>query len=287
MDSLDFLNWLYQDLAEGFLTLTAIHPQGGRPSPSRHLSLGDRHSWPAHLKGLLAANAQGWGGYYSIASRKTDLGRWKRGGLAELGYLPALFADLDGDLSASFKRIMAAKLPPASAMVGSGRGLHLYWRIAPSNNWPWVKLALGHIRQALEGDKTSAAQALRLPGTLNTKPGVNRLCQVIWWRPERCYALEDFLPATPPRASPRPEPRPRPKGDRDLAAVILEVLIREYGAYQKPNGWWAALCPGGHHHDRPGQHFNYSPERGVGHCFGKHGGMDLADLAQVLGIDEN
>jgi hypothetical protein len=78
-----------------FLTLSAIHPDGDRPTPSRHVPLGDQVALDRAVEQLAEANRHGWGAYIGIATRQRDLGRWSRGGKSDLVVLPALFADLD------------------------------------------------------------------------------------------------------------------------------------------------------------------------------------------------
>src|SRR5438093_669774 len=78
-----------------FLTLTAIHPNGDRPTPSRHVPLGNTIAFEQAMTRLLEANARGWGAYIGIAPRKRDFGRWSRGCKSDLDCLPALFVDID------------------------------------------------------------------------------------------------------------------------------------------------------------------------------------------------
>src|SRR5678816_3069423 len=78
-----------------FLTLTAIHPDGDKPTPSRHIRLGNTPALEREMSQLRKANQQGWGAYVGIAPRKRDFGRWVRGSKTDLVCLPALFADID------------------------------------------------------------------------------------------------------------------------------------------------------------------------------------------------
>ena len=94
-----------------FLTLTAIHPDGSHPTPSRHVPLGDEVALERAMTRLLAANARGWGAYFGMAPRKSNLGRWSRGGKGDLVSLPALFVDLDSPDDA-LVRLAWFDLPP-------------------------------------------------------------------------------------------------------------------------------------------------------------------------------
>ncbi|NJL94970.1 MAG: hypothetical protein HC915_15230 [Anaerolineae bacterium] len=83
-------------------------------------------------------------------------------------------------------------MPPPSALVGSGRGLHVYWRITPTTDFATAGRALAGLVAHLGGDRTTVAQALRLPGSHNPKPSVDRPCRLLWLAEERRYTLDDF-----------------------------------------------------------------------------------------------
>ena len=71
----------------------------------------------------------------------------------------------------------------------------------------------------------------------------------------------------------------------DLIRAVIDRLCASYNGYIKPNGYVASLCPCGHAHDAPGQHFNFDPLHGVGLCFGRHGRMLLKDICAEIGIN--
>lgn len=282
-----FLQALYEGVEEGFLTFTAIHPDQHRPTPSRHVPIGDKRLLMDTLSRLQSANAQGWGAYFSVSTRKTDLGRWRRGGKVDLAALPALFVDLDGNRDVALRQLETYRFPP-SCLVSSGGGLHVYWFIQPTMDWVQASLVLQELASELNGDATNIAQALRLPGTRNLKPNRNgALCHLISLHPERRYQLADFptssthsagqtLPSLPSITSKRPNPR--------LLQAVVDCLCREYQGFLKSNGYLAALCPCGHCRDYPGSHFSLDPVRGVATCFGRHGRLRLKDLCSLLHI---
>src|SRR5262245_39348056 len=107
-----------------FLTLTAIHPGGSLPAPSRHVLLGDKTALAEAMKRLSAANSQGWGAYITVAPRWANLGRWSRGGKRDLAELPALFIDAD-EPDLVWRKLQRFPLP-ASCLVSSGKGVHAY-----------------------------------------------------------------------------------------------------------------------------------------------------------------
>ena len=60
------------------LTLTAIHPDGKHPTPSRHIPLYDKVALHNALPDLDQANALGWGAYFAVGLRRPGLTRWQR-----------------------------------------------------------------------------------------------------------------------------------------------------------------------------------------------------------------
>jgi len=75
---------------------------------------------------------------------------------------------------------------------------------------------------------------------------------------------------------------------------VLNVLLRQYGAFNRGNGWWGALCPCPHDHDQPGAHFSFNPRRaslcavkkalGLSVCQGRHGQLLIKELCHLLFI---
>src|SRR5215510_8534135 len=146
-----------------FLTFTAIHPDGDKPTPSRHVPLGNAVALQFALTRLRKANERGWGAYVGIAPRKKDLGRWARGGKGDLVCLPALFVDIDEPVLA---------LPnlgwfdlPASCILHSGRGYHAYWFLdPPTADFLQADKLLRGLAQRLNGDNIlTVVQSMRLP----------------------------------------------------------------------------------------------------------------------------
>src|SRR3954453_23593508 len=74
-----------------FITLSAIHPDGERSTPSRHIPISDTAGLSDALDRLMATNDLGWGAFVGIAPRNRNLGRWSRGTKRDLAELPALF----------------------------------------------------------------------------------------------------------------------------------------------------------------------------------------------------
>jgi hypothetical protein len=273
-----------------FLTLSAIHPDGDHPTPSRHVPLGDQVALDQALEQLVEANRHGWGAYIGIATRQRDLGRWSRGGKSDLAALPALFADLDEPEDALI-RLGWFDLP-ASCILHSGRGYHAYWFLErPTTDFVTAEQALHGLAGCLRGDEAlSVAQSMRLPGTINTKPGrADTPCTLVGYHPERLYNLDEFRPFIPrPLIYPyrhRMNPIWTPDDQRQLLIdAVTGAVIHLLDGHYRPNGFIAARCPLPHLKDRPGMHFSYQPDSGWGYCFGKHGKFSLAELGRLLGI---
>ena len=276
-ETLMFLETLYQRSADGWISLTAIHPTDDCSSPSRHIELGDIDNLQAALGDLREANKDGWGAYVGIGLRHECLGRWRRGGKQDVAELPALYVDLD--TPDQMVQLIEVQIPP-SCIVSSGRGMHVYWYIEPTRNLSFADRILAGMTQLLDSDSMTVAQSMRLPGFVNTKSDCGKLCVIKQHQPERVYTLQDFSRF----AIARQRPTPPPPNARPTIERVTEHLLYAYDGYMKPNGWMAARCPLEHCRDRPGMHFNFHPEFGVGHCFGRHGSLSLGELCDVLGI---
>ena len=183
-----------------FVTLTAIHPHGDLPTPSHHLPLGKPNLLANHLERLQRANEHGWGAYVGIATRRSGLGRWSRGGKADLVELPALFVDID-DPGPALWNVTFFPIPP-SILVYSGRGYHAYWLLGtPTTDFQHADLILKGLAERLGGDPVlTVAQSMRLPGTINNKSGrESALCRLVENAPERlppgAVLIADSFPA--------------------------------------------------------------------------------------------
>ena len=278
-----------------FVTLTAIHPSGELPAPSHHLPLSHPNLIHNHLERLQQANEQGWGAYIGVATRRSGLGRWSRGGKSDLLELPALFVDIDAPSLALWHLTFFAL--PASMLVNSGHGYHAYWLLdTPTTDFQQADLLLKALAEQLGGDQVlTVANSMRLPGTINTKSGrENALCHLVEYVPERRYQMAQFASILL-RKSESPhfyKPWIQAVFDHNKANEVVEPVIDAVtetvlhilDGRQRSNGFIAARCPLPHSRDKPGMHFSYHPASGVGFCFGKHGKLSLQEMCQVLGI---
>ena len=95
--------------------------------------------------------------------------------------LRAVYVDLDGqqDIDFVLEALLSAQMPAPSLAVFSGRGLHLYWllRATPGKALPvWQRIqdAILKTLSAIGADPAcrDCTRVLRLPGTINSKNGV-------------------------------------------------------------------------------------------------------------------
>jgi hypothetical protein len=291
-ETLAFLKALFAPCEQGFLTLTAIHPDGQHPTPSRHVPVGDLVGLARTLDRLTYANRQGWGAYVAVAARKTNLGRWRRGGQDDLLALPALFVDVD-DPSAGVLRRLQTTHPTPSCITFTGGGYHAWWWLrTPLTDFDLARPMLHALAATLAGDRLSPAQSLRLPGSHNTKPNRgNALCKILVLRDVR-YALTDFeLPAR--HSMPRPSsarPQSAKRHTRSsytlnpaLVVAVTDTLLDQ--GYRRSGDWISGPClfPQHHRHDDHHASFGFNARTGYGHCF-RCGSMLLKDLCQTLAL---
>jgi hypothetical protein len=273
------------------LTLTAIHPDGKHPTPSRHIPLHDKAAPREALTDLDRANALGWGAYFAVGLRRPGLTRWQRGGAADVVALPALFVDVDDPSPEALRRLQCAD-PVPSCIVASGGGYHAYWWLdEPTSDLTRARHLLRGLATALHGDHLSVAQSLRVPLSHNTKPSRdNALCRVIELH-EHGYALEAFKSYLPVnRLPPRRSSTAITPAARTPIALNTDTIQRVADALHasgcKPRGdWLNGACPFPERHKHADRHpsFGFNRKTGYGFCH-VCGTLLLKDLCPALGI---
>ena len=293
MNSLAFLQRLLaRSPTDSILTLTAIHPDKRQRTPSRHISIRDESQLVESIDCLMKTNELGWGAYVGLATRQAGLTRWQRGGVSQIVELPALFVDVDlrsPQALVNLKRFT----PTPSWIVHSGGGFHAYWLLdRPTSDFKTAQHLLDQLAKALNGDRLSVAQSMRLVGTRNVKVGRHdALCQIVH-ETDAVYSIDEWQRRFPIQPSTiRKEHAPSSRtasSSRELNPMLIDAithkLIAEHGGVWRDSEWMAALCPWGHARDSPGAHFVWNPTIGCGVCHGKHGTLRLTDLCHVLNI---
>lgn len=278
--------------SDACLTLTAIHPNGNRPTPSRHVSWSDPNALERALSALFTANAQGWGAYFAVGLRRGGLTRWRRGGLSEVIALPALFVDVDDPSDATRSRL--ERLSPApSCLVFSGGGYHAYWWLdEPLTDLEVARRWLQALAKRTDGDPLSPAQSLRLPTTMNNKLGRGgKRCEILSLSEVR-YALTDFPALQPVHSKVRTRNANRssnPKFSRTTYLTLMESVAQVLRArgYRRSGDWLNGRCPFPERHQHGDLHpsFGFNLCSGYGHCH-VCGTLRLKDLCPALGIAE-
>lgn len=266
------------------LTLTAIHPDGQHPTPSRHIPLNQFHANSTVFAVLDAANRQGWGAYFAVGLRRPGLNRWQRGRVGDVVALPALFVDVDDPSPDTLSRLRDFCLTP-SCILHSGGGYHAYWWLdRPTNDLMLAGRILRGLAAALDGDPMSVAQSLRLVGSINTKPRRDGArCRIIQCRDHR-FRLEDFAPLLPPLTRPRRiKPVARvPDGDA-ISRIAGELVLQ---GYRQRGDWLNGACPFPERHRHADRHpsFGFNTRTGYGYCH-VCGSMLIKELCSVLAIE--
>jgi len=188
----DFLEWLW-DIE--------------RPCPYTHFG---------ELRSIGPAGpAQAWqplpDGLDAILSLATDLDkkkhevyvgvllRWREGGTAldTVEYTNTLWADVDakshgGDKRKALDVILDFPVPP-SAIVDSGHGYHVYWRLTDHIIFEDAHLIMKGIAKRIGGDAVyDRARILRIPGTHNHKDIVNVPVRLIRFDTTLSYPVSDL-----------------------------------------------------------------------------------------------
>jgi hypothetical protein len=288
-DTLAFLEALFAPCEQGFITFTAMHPDGQHPTPSRHVPVGDRACLTQTLERLTAANRQGWGAYVAVATRKTNLGRWRRGGKSDLLALPALFADIDRPPEEVLPQIQDFE-PAPSCIIGSGRGVHLYFLLDHcTTNLELAERVLRGLAAILRADSLTCAQSMRLPGSLNLK--LHRApsrCEVTELHLHRRYRLEDFTRYTVPRKTYSPRRKPTYTSTNELNPRVVDALVDHFIAqgFKSRGTWLSGPCvyPEHHRHGDARPSFAFNPATGYGFCH-RCGTLLAKDLCHAIGID--
>ena len=229
----------------------------------------------------------GWGAYYGLATRQSGLTRWQRGDMKALVEIPAIIADIDEPPDIVLPRIRAFPLPP-SCIISSGHGVHLLWLLnTPTTDMQAVNAIHRGLAQTLKGDYLTAATALRLPGSLNTKYGESANCEMVTSDWSIRYTLNDFADYCHAQEKEKSREESRySRSDRctsshDLRYIqdVTEALLQQ--GFKWRGTWLNGPCPnaGKHKHSDRNPSFGFNTATGFGYCF-VCGTMSLSDLCR-------
>jgi len=263
------------------LTLTAIHPDGRHPHPSRHIQIGDAGTLRKALLDLDTTNQQGWGAFVAIGLRHPRLTRWQRGRAEDVLALPALFADVDDRSPDALSRLRGSQ-PTPSCIVHSGGGFHAYWWLEqPTTDLDKARRILRGLSDTLGGDPMSVAQCLRLVGSVNTKPSRHgALCRLVHLD-DRRYPLDTF-PLPLPRVLTPPNTIQLPHHTvTDRIGHVADMLSLQ--GFTRRGDWLNGPCPYATRHKHGDRHpsFGFNTRTGYGFCH-VCGSMLLKELHALL-----
>lgn len=223
----EFIQVLFSGIQDGYVEVVYLAPEDVKLYPKTvvqwaNLPLGDLD--PA-LPAVMEMNQRGYNCYFGTAvkgqkhepERRTSEKTGKqytfypRGRAHDATFVTALWVDVDNPGEDGYRQLINQIIPP-SIVVSSGGGWHGYWLLneplpITDDNRDDVKRTLKGMALACGGDTKVAdlARIMRLPGTVNTKPGRGQTCQVLDFIPGY-YHYQDMELGYAPLAAP-PTPR--------------------------------------------------------------------------------
>lgn len=219
----EFVKWIYQSTPKECAD-AVISIWNRQNKDSQHLALPGDPTSEARFDQIVAQQvAQGQDVYYGVALRRPNLLQKQRGKVVDCRGLPGLFLDIDIDTGHN-THAAAAKLPKTEAqcaeilevlpeptgIVDSGGGWHVYWLFDQVH--PIGYTDLRDFEHALELFQRKAiahgaslgwhvdftgdlSRVLRLPGTVNTKAGLNTPVTDLFTNGPRYASLNTLLEA--------------------------------------------------------------------------------------------
>src|SRR5262245_18126172 len=191
--ALDALATLFEGAPEGTIFLTALGPNGAVHS------LAARET--ARVESFLQRYDQtGVGLYFCVGTlRDGARGRSKQ----NVGWIIGLHADIDFKdhdcAPEGIRQQIGQTLLPASIVVETGGGLHVYWLLheaeaATTETVARVEAALRRLADHLGGDPQCAeiSRLMRIPGTVNFKREKPSAVRILENRPAARYELDEL-----------------------------------------------------------------------------------------------
>lgn len=201
--------------------------------------------------------------YFGVALRRANLTKHQRGKVSDCRGLPGLFLDIDIDTGHSTH---AAKnlpttdtqcteilegAPAPTGIIDSGHGWHVYWLFDQVHPVSYIEAnQIGEASEAFQRKIIARANALgyhldmtanidrilRLPGTINTKAGLNKPVQELYFDGPRYASLNTLLQEAnvDTRATLAPSSF-TPTNSEDVDTTLLQP--REEGAKAQTTEW--------------------------------------------------
>jgi RepB DNA-primase from phage plasmid len=215
----EFIEILFGEIPNGFVEVAYLAPESANLYPRTivhwaELPLGELNP---ELPNIMELNAKGYNAYFAVAARgrkyepETRISEKTgkpytvhlRGKAYDATWITALWVDIDNPGEAGYRQLIDSMLPP-SIIVSSGGGWHGYWLLSEplavdESNRESIKRTLKGMAIACGGDTKVAdlARIMRLPGTVNTKPGRGQTCVVHDFIPGRYYYTDMELHYAP------------------------------------------------------------------------------------------
>jgi hypothetical protein len=168
--------------------------------------------------------------------------RWRVTG--QLKSLRACYVDIDGctDLDKVINFVTEANLPQPSAMIYSGRGMHLYWLIEPVPAkalpvWQMVQNKLVETLMPIGADPSvkDCTRVLRLCGTINSKNGAEVTGKILTGKRWTLHQLSDAVLGERPKWVPFDKSKPKPRSAKVHNLDAAREHRKKYGSIYE---WW-------------------------------------------------
>ncbi len=211
----EFIDWIYQSIPESIKD-SNISLWNRQTKESIHLSI------PAPTIDQICQDLvdQGKDVYYGVALRRPNLIKHQRGRVQDTRGLPGLFLDIDidtGHNTHAAKNLpktdqdcadILSALPPPTGIITSGHGWHVYWlfdQVHPisltdfgsfsDSSEQFQRKAIAHAENlGWHVDFTANIdRVLRVPGTINTKSGLNHPVLPLYTDGPRYASLNTLL----------------------------------------------------------------------------------------------
>jgi len=253
--------------------------------------------------GVASLSAEG-GQRLADSHRRGVRARPRHGEHAGYAWVVADLDPHDGERLAALHARLGRYPHPPTLLASSGRGLHAWWHLTGPVDVATGRELCEDLARALEGDPGAAdeGRALRLPGTYNGKPGVERLAAVLEHEPARRYPAGQLTAAAltlaprPTPATPRPRRLVELREGLDVAEQLraghdlADELDRVAGPRTRQSKW---RCPDGHdgtaslglHRDDPQRWVCFGGGHGDGFGRPTKGGQHSGDVVDLLALE--